>query len=239
MLIGHALAPAATLSMRAIAAIGQYDSYVAANLQYGRLGRLFADALGLKGLPNQTMALADGAPCGDERGHFMWRLRTPLVQALHELELIEPFEHPGAGSDRYVANFTSREAVVLARRGQGVYRQQVMQVWQGRCAVSGCAVPAVLIASHAKPWVSSTDEERLDPYNGLLLAASIDRLFDKGLISFDDNGRLLCKAVQEAELNTLGLSRTSRLRFTEPRHLPFLAAHRAAHGFESAHGSTD
>lgn len=234
MLLGHATAPGATLSMRGIASLGEYDSYVAANLQYGRLGRLFADALGLQGLPNQTMAMADGAPSGDQRGHFTWKLRAPLVQALRELGLVEPSGQPSAEADRSIMDSTSREAVVLARRGQGLYRQQVMQIWKGCCAVTGCSVPAVLIASHAKPWVSSTDEERLDPYNGLLLAASIDRLFDRGLIAFDEDGRLLCEALKDAELNTLGLSRTSRLRFIAPRHLPFLAAHRAAHGFTIA-----
>lgn len=233
MLLGHAMAPGATLSMRGIASLGQYDSYVAANLQYGRLGRLFADALGLQGLPNQTMAMADGAPSGDQRGHFTWTLRAPLVQALHELGLVDLFEKPGAGVGQNITDSTSREAVVLARRGQGVYRQQVMHLWQARCAVSGCSVSAVLIASHAKPWASSTDEERLDPYNGLLLAASVDRLFDQGLISFNDDGRLLCEDLEETELHALGLSRASKLRFIAPRHLPFLAAHRAAHGFKS------
>lgn len=86
---------------------------------------------------------------------------------------------------------TSREALVDARVGQGAFRSAVLQLWNYRCCVTGSSTLDAIRASHIKPWRDSTNEERLDPANGLPLVASLDALFDAGLISFDDSGRLL------------------------------------------------
>src|SRR5262249_22602703 len=59
------------------------------------------------------------------------------------------------------------------------------------CGVTGCRISAVLRASHIKPWSQSNNRERLDPENGILLAAHIDALFDQGLITFADDGTML------------------------------------------------
>jgi len=85
---------------------------------------------------------------------------------------------------------TTREALIKARIGQGQFRDNV------ECRETGCRVTAVtdkrfLIASHMKPWHVSSNEERLDGANGLLLSPHIDKLFDHGWISFADNGDLL------------------------------------------------
>ena len=69
---------------------------------------------------------------------------------------------------------TEREAVVKQRIGQQMFRNGLMTLWHGRCAISGLDVPELLRASHAKPWAAGTDEERLDFYNGLLLSANLD-----------------------------------------------------------------
>jgi hypothetical protein len=87
---------------------------------------------------------------------------------------------------------TQREALIQARLGQGTYRNQMLKLWDGRCAVTGLTIQSALIASHAKPWADSTDEERLDPSNGLPLMATLDRLFDKYLIAFaPETGKML------------------------------------------------
>lgn len=106
-------------------------------------------------------------------------------------------------------------------------------LWSGRCSVTGCDIPAVLIASHAKPWAECSNAERLDEYNGLLLAAQIDRLFDGGLISFSDKGCLLAKeALTDLQLALVGPSRVeSRLRVVHEPSLTFWRAHRRLHGF--------
>jgi hypothetical protein len=85
---------------------------------------------------------------------------------------------------------TQKEALIQARRGQGKFRRGLMEYW-GSCAVVGCALPSVLRASHIKPWKKSTDAERLDVANGLLLIANLDALFNDGLITFDDDGQML------------------------------------------------
>lgn len=87
---------------------------------------------------------------------------------------------------------TQRETLIQARLGQGVFRKQMLELWGGQCAVTGLAIQSALIASHAKPWAESTDEERLDPCNGLPLTATLDRLFDKYLVAFaPDTGKML------------------------------------------------
>ena len=127
---------------------------------------------------------------------------------------------------------TTRLALINARMGQGGYRRRMLQLWQGQCAVTGCAEPVVLIASHAKSWAESSNIERLDEFNGLLLSAALDRLFDHGLISFADDGVMLTKRVLRSfDLQCLGLQLDARLRFLRPRHQLYLAAHRAHFGF--------
>ena len=84
----------------------------------------------------------------------------------------------------------------------------------------------------AQPWRDSTNAERLDPYNGLLLTASIDRLFDRGLISFADDGQMLRKAgLTDDHLDALGLRAGARLRTPQLAHRRYLAAHGAHFGF--------
>lgn len=122
---------------------------------------------------------------------------------------------------------TERSALIQARIGQGSYRRSLLELWDGRCAVTGLSVEAVLVASHAKPWRTSSNTERIDPYNGLLLAASVDRLFDKGLIGFADDGHILVSDVlSDADLKCIGLTRSSRLLRIDGRHIPYLTAHR-------------
>ena len=82
---------------------------------------------------------------------------------------------------------TEREALVLARRGQGLFRQRV-QLLEHSCRLTGVYRPEHLRASHMKPWRDSDNAERLDGENGLLLTPSIDHLFDRGFLSFTDAG---------------------------------------------------
>jgi hypothetical protein len=127
---------------------------------------------------------------------------------------------------------TERRRLVNARLGQGGYRTRLLELWRGRCALSNCTVQAALVASHAKAWSESSNQERLDEFNGLLLAASVDRLFDRGLISFGDDGALLVSPqVSREDLASMGLRTDMRLSAVHPRHRPYLASHRDSHGF--------
>lgn len=121
---------------------------------------------------------------------------------------------------------TDKEQIIKARIGQGAFRDALLTFWKGRCCVTNCAVGPVLRASHIKPWRASTNAERLDSYNGLLLAANIDVLFDRGLISFSDEGEIIRSREISAEaLMLLGCNQTIQTRLS-PHHLPYLAYHR-------------
>lgn len=102
---------------------------------------------------------------------------------------------------------TVRQQTVLARKGQGLFKANVIAHGGKVCRLTGVANPALLVASHIKPWrMCETAAERLDGANGLLLAAHVDRLFDRGLISFEDDGRVLVSASLDIEdFRRLGL----------------------------------
>jgi hypothetical protein len=85
---------------------------------------------------------------------------------------------------------TFREQLVRARRGQGVFRSNVL-LQEERCRVTGVGEPRHLRASHIKPWRAATDAERLNGANGLLLSPHIDHLFDEGYITFTSSQELL------------------------------------------------
>ncbi|HZP75561.1 MAG TPA: HNH endonuclease [Pseudolabrys sp.] len=89
---------------------------------------------------------------------------------------------------------TDRHAIIRARVGQGLFRERVSKI-EKRCRITGVENPVHLVAGHCKPWRDSTNEERLDGENGLLLTPSIDHLFDRGFISFEDKGNLILSPV--------------------------------------------
>ncbi len=79
---------------------------------------------------------------------------------------------------------------VRVRVNQYLFRKMVLDNYQHRCCVTGLSIPEVLRASHIKPWAED-EESRLDPQNGLCLSATFDAAFDKHLISFDEDLRLI------------------------------------------------
>lgn len=101
---------------------------------------------------------------------------------------------------------TMKQRLVEARLGQGAFRRALEARWGHACAVTGCGVREVLRASHIKPWSSSSDGERLDGSNGLLLIATLDCLFDRRMVSFDDKGRMVFSPnLAEVDRQALGL----------------------------------
>ena len=122
---------------------------------------------------------------------------------------------------------TETEALKKERLGQDKYRKRLEQLWNFRCSVTGVAIPEVLRASHAKPWKDcETGRERLDPYNGFLLTANLDALFDKFLITFTHQGKIrISRTLCTADLEKLGISHNMQLRFIDKRHIPYLTYH--------------
>jgi hypothetical protein len=132
---------------------------------------------------------------------------------------------------RALPSTTEAERLIIQRIGQDVFRDALMDLWSGRCALTGLDQPEMLRASHMKPWARcESDAERLDPMNGLLLAAHWDAAFDRGLVSFTDDGTPLLSStlsitarkllVQDAKPMALHLA---GLR---AEHLPYLDYHR-------------
>ncbi len=85
---------------------------------------------------------------------------------------------------------TEKDAVVKSRIGQGKFRKEMIRIW-GSGSITGLHNITLLRASHMKPWKESTNSERTNPYNGLLLVPNYDLLFDKGLITFDLEGKVI------------------------------------------------
>jgi hypothetical protein len=91
---------------------------------------------------------------------------------------------------------TERLAIVRARIGQGLFKERVSMI-ETKCRITGVENPVHLVASHCKPWRDSSNQERLDGENGLLLTPSIDHLFDRGFIGFENNGKLIISPVAD------------------------------------------
>ncbi|HEX6041235.1 HNH endonuclease signature motif containing protein [Longimicrobium sp.] len=129
---------------------------------------------------------------------------------------------------------TERDALVSARIGQGAFRTAVLARWHGRCAVTGCGTLNAIRASHIKPWRLSTNAERLDPANGLPLVATLDALFDAGLIAFAGDGSMLVSGRLSAEeREKLQLHRRRLSQSPDALTAVYLSEHRVRYGFVS------
>jgi putative restriction endonuclease len=123
---------------------------------------------------------------------------------------------------------TEAERLVIQRVGQDIFRQGLLDYWEGRCAITGLAVPELLRASHIKPWAAcATDAERLDVYNGLLLAPHLDAAFDQGFITIGDDGKVIpAQTLPPDAHEVLGLDRHASVRGSIHAHRPYLRWHR-------------
>lgn len=144
--------------------------------------------------------------------------KEEFVKELHELE-----NEPHAGE----LTATQKLALVKARLGQGRFREDLVSYWD-QCAVTDCCDLRLLRASHIKPWKNSTHQERLDPFNGLLLSPNLDAAFDRGLITFEDSGRIkISKQLTPTDKKALGINSSLCLRKFSIRHSHYLKHHRA------------
>lgn len=186
-----------------------------------------ARALGEHGTP-----LAAPIPKGAAAGrvvsdvpalHRLLRRAFQLSRALPN-ELLHTFERQVAA----LPNTTEAERLVIQRVGQNLFRDGLLDLWEGRCAITGLAVPELLRASHIKPWADcATDAERLDVYNGILLAPHLDAAFDRGFITLGDDGAIVISDVLDAAARAaLGLDQPLRVRGMADGHRSYLPWHR-------------
>lgn len=118
---------------------------------------------------------------------------------------------------------TDKATLIKTRIGQGNFRQKLISIWGG-CAVTGYKDASMLVASHIKPWRASSNIERLDVYNGLLLLPTLDKAFDSGFISFDKAGSILISPLLQKPEN-LGISNTMSVNL-KPEHQTYMEFHR-------------
>lgn len=155
--------------------------------------------------------------------HRLLRRAFQLSRALPN-QLLQTFEKQVGTLPRT----TEVERIVVQRIGQNLFRDGLMDLWEGRCAVTGLAVPALLRASHIKPWADcETDAERLDVYNGLLLAPHLDAAFDRGFITVQDDGTIIVGNGLDASARAvLGLNQPMSVRGISDAHRRYLPWHR-------------
>ena len=186
-----------------------------------------ARALGPYGTP-----LAHPLPAGALAGrtvtslsalHLLLRRAFQLSRTLPD-ELLRAFEEQTAT----LPKTTEAERLVVQRVGQDLFRNGLLDYWEGRCAVTGLAVPELLRASHIKPWAAcASDAERLDTWNGLLLSPQLDAAFDRGFITVADDGLVIVNAALNDEARRLlGLEAPLRVKALQEGHRHYLPWHR-------------
>lgn len=125
---------------------------------------------------------------------------------------------------------TEKNQLIKSRKGQGLFRSNVFSN-ESHCRLTGVTNPSLLIASHIKPWRScQSGSERLDGHNGLLLTPHADLLFDRGFLTFENNGRpVFSDKLLRSDIELLRFPEVPPLatkRFTE-RQRAYLEFHRA------------
>lgn len=143
----------------------------------------------------------------------------PNAEVLQDLHAI--------GADPTVPE-TQRIQLTKARIGQGLFRNRVMSL-DPHCRVTGVEDSRLLIASHIKPWRNSTNPERINGFNGIMLSPHVDALFDERLISFEDDGRMLVHpSLSEDVLDRWSISRVAKVEQFRAEQSAFLCHHRTA-----------
>lgn len=244
-LVAHYYSPDATTSMLQLASTLGYTDHRAANGAYGALARKVADEL-----PRVPDDLEDGEYVDwlqvlaqiverDALNHSQWRLREEVVQAMLEMGWVEArdatesevMESPTPDDQRLARDYglddTQIRQMMLSRRGQGRFRNETLRFWGGRCAVSGLPESCFLVASHIKPWKDANPNERLDGFNGLPLTPNLDRAFDRGYVSFAEDGSIMISPVMSVEsMQALGIRPDMTLRICDERIGTYMAYHR-------------
>lgn len=149
-----------------------------------------------------------------------------------KLEVKKEIEQIGASLEGFDGK--EKDSIVNIRVNQGLFRKLMIDYWNV-CAVSGLSDARLLIASHILPWSKATNHQKGDLYNGLLLSVVWDSFFDRGLISFKDNGEAILYKLNDELLDHFGLrNNTYSISQTKisSEHQQYLRMHRILHGYE-------
>ena len=181
----------------------------------------------------RLVATASGAPRGAV-DLAPWPDVAKLVQGPGEYEIAGlafrgvPVPVADKAARAYTTAFSlEAERLVVQRVGQDIFRDGLLDYWEGRCAMTGLGVPALLRASHIKPWADcENDAERLDVFNGFLLAPHLDAAFDQGFITVQNDGQVMvATALDEEARALLGLDVPLSVAETTDGHRIYLPWH--------------
>jgi len=176
-------------------------------------------AMQLNMFENGNFILLEDAPSGFSMG---MALDTQNILRWLKKSVCLPEEDPVGVTTTDVATLVNQ------RRGQDKLRAKLIEYWEGRCAVTDVSTKSFLVASHIKPWsLCETSDEKLDVYNALLLNVALDRAFDHGFISFNDDGKIILSPQWSwKEANLFGINENMKLRKIEEQHRKYLRFHR-------------
>ena len=152
-----------------------------------------------------------------EAHSFLWM----IIKQMREVEIVS------TDASSYIKTEEKyKEAVIKSRIGQGQFRNNLITYWN-TCAVTATSLIEMLIASHIKPWSECKYQEAIDPFNGLLLTPTLDKAFDLGYISFQDNGLIMIsKELSDVDLINLSIDKESNIVNLDTKHHFYLQYHR-------------
>ncbi len=159
---------------------------------------------------------------------FFFKRKGALLNVAPNLFNISVAAEPISLYGINVPNVTERKGLVTSRVGQGAYRKSIIHRWEYKCAVTGFEKTEILIASHIHPWKDSTDDERLDVNNGILLSPVYDALFDKHIITFDDSGKIiLSNTIKKEAYQKIGVIGNEKIHSFNSDNKIYLDKHRS------------
>lgn len=191
----------------------------------------------IKRFDAQTALEIAGLEVHDDNTYAIIGRRIPVAALAHPPTADSTAVADVASLLRRKGDPTQKEALIQARVGQGPFRKALLNEWGGKCAVTGISLEHVIRASHIKPWRYATDDERLDPKNGLPLVATLDALFDVGLISFSETGACLISSLMpQGAIDQLKLRGLRMSAAPDPSRQTYLEFHRSR-VFRSTHAT--
>jgi hypothetical protein len=164
---------------------------------------------------------------------FFFKREGVQLKVSAENLIYESYTEPTFFEEFSKASATERSGLVTSRVGQGAYRKSILHRWEYQCAVTKFDDPRILIASHIVPWKDSTDKERLDVDNGILLSPTYDALFDRHLITFNEKGKIiLSDQIMTDSFLKIGVTGREKLQSVHNGNKAYLRMHQEE--FQSA-----
>lgn len=155
-------------------------------------------------------------------GYMLWDYYETIVKWPD----IEDFDVSNIEKDLTGFEGKEKEIIIKQRINQGKYRENLFKKYGCKCFLCGVNNKEFLIASHIKPWVASDKNEKCNIYNGLLLCPNHDKLFDRGLITFDDYGKIIISNELD-DINRLFLNVDKTMKINiEEESIKFMRYHR-------------